>query len=89
MPLEKRYAKVYLVVIRPHWGKEWDFYPQVKEHVFQDEGLKANVRKFLKDYEEIAKIKNFDHKKNLTAFSNQLYRDLLNNAITNEAEKIK
>lgn len=70
----------YLVVIRPHWGKEWDFYPEVKQHVFDDAPLKAHINQFLNDYQAIADVCGFDMRKNLYTFSNKLYRDLLNNA---------
>lgn len=78
---QQAYITGYLVLVRPHWGKEWDFYPEVKDHVFNDDLFKESIRKFMKDYEEIAKLKNFSHEKNLSTFSNQIYRDLLNNAI--------
>lgn len=86
---QQAYNSPYLVLIRPHWGKEWDFYPEVKEHVFKDELFKDSIRRFLKDYEEIAKLKNFDHETNLKTFSNEIYRELLNNAIEREEQKIK
>lgn len=64
----------YLVLIRPHWGKEWDFYPEVKAHVFNDAPLKAHINQFLSDYQEIANVCGFDKKQNLSTFSNHLYR---------------
>lgn len=69
------------MVIRPHWGKEWDSLPEVKQHVLNDEGLKAKFNKFLADYQKIADAKGFNKDKNLKTFSNELYRELLNNAI--------
>jgi hypothetical protein len=62
------------VTLRPHWGKEWDAIPEVKSHLLQDEALKANIRKFISDYKEIAKIKNFSYERNLYTFSNSVYR---------------
>jgi hypothetical protein len=72
------------VRLLPHWGKEWDHFPEVKSHVFTELGLQYNLRKFLKDYEEIAKAKGFNSEKNLSTFSNTIYRNLLNNVITDE-----
>jgi hypothetical protein len=77
------------VTVRPHWGKEWNFHPEVKAHVMQDEGFRTHVEKFLRDYKQIAELKNFDAKKNLKTFSNAIYRELLNNAIPNPADKIE
>lgn len=78
-----------LVIIRPHWGKEWDQIPEVKAHVLADEGLKENIRTFLSDYKKIAELKGFDYLKNLETFSNQLYRDLLNNGVRSEEPQIE
>jgi hypothetical protein len=61
---------MYAVTIRPHWGKEWNMYPEVKEHTFNDQILLHHVRKFVSDYEKIATIKGFDKDRNLKAFSN-------------------
>lgn len=69
------------MTIRPHWGKEWGTIPEVKSHVLGDEGLKANIRKFLGDYDQIAALKGFDSTKNLEFYSNEHYRELFNNAI--------
>jgi hypothetical protein len=55
----------------------------------QDEGIKANFKTFLKDYKEIAELKNFDSKMNLNTFSNAIYRELLNNAVPNTIEETK
>ena len=71
------------MAILPHWGKEWDFYPEVKEHVLRDELMKSNFRKFLEDYKKIAALRKFDYKANLKTFSNKIYRELLNNVIEN------
>lgn len=77
---QSKYLFDYLVLIRPHWGKEWDFYPEVKQHVLDDAPLKAHINHFLNDYQAIADVCGFDMKKNLCTFSNSLYRELLNNA---------
>jgi hypothetical protein len=55
----------------------------------QDEGIKVNFKTFLKDYKEIAEMKNFDYKKKLNTFSNAIYRELLNKADPNTTEKTK
>lgn len=68
------YFLPYLVIIRPHWGKEWDAIPEVKSFLLQDEELKQNILKFLKDYKEIAKLKNFNYERNIYTFSNAIYR---------------
>jgi hypothetical protein len=58
------------VIIRPHWGKEWDFYPEIKAHVLQDTGLQNQFKQFYDDYEKIAKLGNFNREANLDSFSN-------------------
>lgn len=62
------------MTIRPHWGKEWDFIPEVREHIFNDADMKNHINKFVKDYKSIAQVHNFDYKKNLKTFSNKLYK---------------
>jgi hypothetical protein len=58
------------VIIRPHWGKEWDQFPEIKSHFFNDVGMKSYVRQFKKDYNAICQRFKIDPQANLAAFSN-------------------
>jgi len=80
----------YLVIIRPHWGKEWSEIPVIKDHLFnKDPQMKEHIQTFLKDYQKIADHCNFNKDENLRTFSNELYRELLNNAIGTEGPRIQ
>jgi hypothetical protein len=49
--------------------------------MMQDEPYEMHVRKFLKRFEYVTNLKNFDRRKNEFTFSNKIYHELLKNLL--------